>query len=176
MADDKPAADAAVTPAAKPAAKAAAKSESPSVTMKSAMALISDGKYDEAIAAYEKLGPQKSKKVEAWRLNNEGLAYLLSNKNDKAQPLFEQATEADPSNYVAWNNLGTTLESAGDLEKAKDAYQKSVDAAKAGEGNSTKAEGNLAALEARMEKTAPKKDAAKSDKDATAAASDSAKK
>lgn len=169
MADDKPAA--ATTPAAAPKA-AAPKGESPNVTaMKAALALAEAGKYDEAVAAYEKMGVMKSKKMEGWRLNNEGLAYLMAEKNDKAQPLFEKATETDPSNYVAWNNLGTTLENAGDLDKAKDAYQKSIDAAKEANASSAKAEGNLEALQARLDKAAAKKDkaAAKASKAAPAA-------
>lgn len=166
MAEDKPA----TTPAPK---AAASKSDSPNVTaMKAANALADEGKYDEAVAAYEKMGVLKSSKMEAWRLNNEGLAYLKAEKADKAKPLFEKATQADPNNYIAWNNLGTTLEGAGDLEKAKEAYQKSIDAAKEANASSAKAEGNLEALQARLDRAAAKADkaAAKTAAKATPAA------
>jgi tetratricopeptide (TPR) repeat protein len=175
MADEQAAA--ATTPAAAPKA-AAPKGESPNVTaMKAALALAEAGKFDEAIAAYEKMGVMKSKKMEGWRLNNEGLAYLQAEKNDKAQPLFEKATETDPSNYVAWNNLGTTLENAGDLDKAKEAYQKAIDAAKEAGASSAKAEGNLEALQGRLDRAAAKKEkaAAKAAAKATPAASTASK-
>ncbi len=161
-ADDK--APASTTPTAKPAgATKSAKADSPAVSaMKAAIALAEAGKTDEAVAAYEKMGVLKTKKMEAWRLNNEGLAYLTAKepKYDKALPLFEKATETDDSNYVAWNNLGSTYEQNGDLDKAKDAYQKSIDAAKAADGSSAKAQGNLDALQARLDKAQAKKDKA----------------
>lgn len=149
----------AASPAAKPA-----KGDSPTVAaMKAALALDDAGKFDDAIAAFEKMGVLKSKKMEAWRLNNEALTYIHANKADKALPLLEKATETDPDNYVAWNNLGTTYEGAKDLDKAKDAYQKSVDAAKTAGVASPKAQGNLDALQARMDKMGGKKSDASSD-------------
>jgi len=152
-----------VTPVATAAvAPKAAKADSPTVAaMKAANALADAGKTDEAVAAYEKMGVLKSKKMEAWRLNNEGLAYLTSAKPDpaKAVPLFEKATETDKTNYVAWNNLGSAYEATNELEKAKDAYQSSIDAAKEANASSAKAEGNLDALKPRLEKL----DANKSD-------------
>ncbi len=161
-ADDK--APASTTPVAGASAVAKpAKADSPTgAAMKAAIALADAGKTDEAVTAYEKMGELKSKKMEAWRLNNEGLAYLTATepKYDKALPLFEKATETDDSNYVAWNNLGTTYEQTGDLDKAKDAYQKSIDSAKAADASSAKADGNLQALQARLDKAQAKKDKA----------------
>ncbi len=138
------------TAAAKPA-----KHQSPAYTaMVAANDLAAAGKTDEAIAAYEKIGVLKSKNMEAWRLNNEAHAYLTAATPvpDKAVPLLEKATTTDDSNYVAWNNLGSAYELTGDLEKAKDAYQKSIDAAKAANASSAKAEGNLQALQPRLDK------------------------
>ena len=165
-ADDKPAASANATPSAQPAAKAAkpAKQDSPTVAaMKAANALADAGKTDEAIAAYEKMGVLKSKKMEAWRLNNEALVYIQTNKQDKALPLLEKATESDATNYLAWNNLGSADENTDQLDKAKDAYQKAIDTAKDANASSAKAEGNLAALQARLDKKGGKKDADKDD-------------
>jgi tetratricopeptide (TPR) repeat protein len=161
---EKPAAAAAKDPAApaqKPAAKPAmaAKSQAPAgPTMKDANALAAAGKTEEAIAAYEKLGVQKTKKGEAWRLNNEGLAYLQASEPDaqKALPLFEKAVATDASNAVAWNNLGTVYEETKQYDKAKDAYQKSIDAAKAANNSSAKAQNNLQSLQARLDKKAAK--------------------
>ncbi len=152
-----------VTPQATPAATVVAKpakADSPTVAaMKAAIALAEAGKTDEAIAAYEKIGVLKSSKSECWRLNNEGLAYLQAPTPvpDKAVPLLEKAVATDDSNYIAWNNLGSAYEQTGDLDKAKDAYQKSIDAAKAQNVSSAKADGNLQALQARLDKIAAKK-------------------
>jgi tetratricopeptide (TPR) repeat protein len=144
-------------PAAKPA-----KADSPTVAaMKAALALETDGKHDEAIAAYEKMGVLKSKKMECWRLNNEALSYIAQSKNDEAVSLLEGAVAADDSNYLAWNNLGTCYEATDQLDKAKDAYQKSIDTAKAANASSAKAEGNLQDLQARMDKMAAKKNKGK---------------
>lgn len=168
-ADDKaPAAASTTTPVAKAPAAKSAKQDSPTVVaMKAAIALAEAGKTDEAVAAYEKMGVLKSKKMEAWRLNNEALAYITAKepKFDKALPLLEKAVEADETNSIAWNNLGSAYENTGDLEKAKDAYQKSIDAAKAANASSAKAEGNLAALQPRLDKMAAKKGDAKDDSD-----------
>ncbi len=166
---------ASTTPVAQPTvASKPAKADSPTVAaMKAAIALAEAGKTDDAVAAYEKMGVLKSKKMEAWRLNNEGLAYLTAATPaaDKALPLLEKATTTDDSNYVAWNNLGTAYEQTGDLEKAKDAYQKSIDAAKAADASSAKAEGNLQALQPRLDKLEAKSGGAKAD--STPAADDS---
>ena len=104
-----------------------AKPESPNViNMKAANALMDAGKYDEAIAAYEKMGELKSNRMEAWRCNNEGLACLDANKNDQALPLLEKATTTDPSNSVAWNNLGLALWTQGRDREAARAFEESL--------------------------------------------------
>src|SRR5579863_971712 len=159
-ADDK--APASTTPAANAAVAAKpAKHESPAYTaMKAAIALEDAGNTGDAIAAFEKIGVLESKSMEAWRLNDEAHVYLTSNQADKALPLLEKATTTDDSNYVAWNNLGSAYEETNDLDKAKDAYQKSIDAAKAANASSAKAEGNLEALQARLDRAQAKKDKA----------------
>lgn len=134
-----------------------AKPESPNViNMKAANALMDAGKYDEAIAAYEKMGELKSNRMEAWRCNNEGLACLDANKNDQALPLLEKATTTDPSNSVAWNNLGVCYERLNQLDKAKDAYQKSIDAAKEANASSDNAQANLQFVNMKLEQAAAK--------------------
>jgi len=156
------AAPASTTPAAQPtvASKPVAKADnSVKAAMKAAGDLAAAGKTDEAIAAYEKIGVLPSKKGESWRLNCEGLAYLNATepKPDKAAPVFEKAVAADSSNYLAWNNLGTAYEQTDQLDKAKAAYQKSIDAAKEANASSDKAEGNLKDLQAKLDKIAGKK-------------------
>src|SRR5258708_12639721 len=126
--------------------------ESPAATMKAAAALAEAGKTDEAVAAYEKMGVLKSKKKEGWRLNNEGRAYLIASTPapEKAVPLLEKAVATDESNFVAWNNLGTAYEQTGQLAKAKDAYQKTIDQPKPGDSPSSKTEPNPQTTEPRL--------------------------
>ncbi len=156
-AEDK--APAATTPVAKAAVKA---DSSTSGSMKAASALAEEGKTEEAIAAYEKMGVLKSPKAEAWRLNNEGLAYLTAATPapEKALPLLEKSVATDATNYVALNNLGIAYEQTDSLDKAKDAYQKAIDAAKTAGADSAKAQGNLDAVQARLDKIQAKKDKA----------------
>jgi tetratricopeptide (TPR) repeat protein len=124
--------------------------------MKAAIALEDAGNTEEAIAAFEKIGTLKSKSMEAWRLNDEAHVYLITDRASQAVSLLEQATTTNPKNFMAWNNLGTAYEASGDLDKAKDAYQKSIDTAKESGDSSAKAEGNLEALQARLDKAAAK--------------------
>lgn len=156
MADNKPAAS--TTPAMAPAAEKAAKPKSSNPTIAAIQAAIDldeAGNTTAAVAAFEKI-QTKSSNLECWRLTDEANVYLKQNDNAKAIELLEKATTTNDKNYVAWNNLGTAYENTGDLDKAKDAYQKSIDAAKAADASSAKAEGNLEALQARMDKEAAK--------------------
>jgi tetratricopeptide (TPR) repeat protein len=157
-ADDK--APASTTPTAKAAgAPKSAKSDSPTMTaMKAAIALEDAGNTTAAVAAFEKIGVLKSTNMEAWRLNDEAHVYIIAGDFKKAVELLEKATQANDKNFMAWNNLGTTYEQNGDLDKAKDAYQKSIDAAKAADASAAKAQGNLDALQARLDKAQAKAD------------------
>lgn len=148
---DKPAAMAAKPAEAKP-------DHSIRAQMKAAGELAEAGKTEEAIAAYEKIGELPSKKGESWRLNSEGLAYLTAKDPmpDKAIPYLEKAVAADENNAVAWNNLGSAYEQTDQLKKAADAYQKSIDAAKADGGSDEKAQANLDALKPKLDKMASK--------------------
>lgn len=152
--------------AAKPAMETKAQNSAGN-GMKEANALAAAGKTEEAVAAYEKMGVLKTKKGEAWRLNNEGLAYLQANEPQplKAIPFLEKAVATDANNFTAWNNLGTAYEQTGQLDKAKEAYQKSIDAAKMADAGASKAENNLQILQARMDKEAGKDADSDSDED-----------
>ena len=160
---DNTAAPASTTPAAAPAADQSAapapkKWSNPSMqAIQAAIDLDNAGNTTAAIAAFEKIGELKSKNLEAWRLNDEAGTYMKAGDNSAAVSLLEKATEANDKNYTAWNNLGAAYEATNDLDKAKDAYQKSIDAAKAANASSAKAEGNLADLQARLDKKAGKK-------------------
>jgi tetratricopeptide (TPR) repeat protein len=139
------AAPAAAVPAAAP------KKLSIKEAMKAAGDLADAGKTDEAITAYEAIGPLPSKKGESWRQNSEGLAYLeaATPEPDKALPVLEKAVSINADNYFAWNNLGSAYEQTDEPKKAEDAYQKAIDTAKAAGASTDKAEANLKALQAK---------------------------
>src|SRR5665213_972004 len=145
----------AVTPAATPAAKTAkpAAAAKPSIKeqMKAAADLADAGKTDDAIAAYEKIGPLPSKKGESWRQNAEGLAYLEAPtpEPEKAVPMLEKSVAVNADDYYAWNNLGSAYELTDQSKKAEDAYQKAIDAAKAAGASTDKYETNLKLLQAK---------------------------
>jgi len=82
---------------------------------------------------------------------------------------LEKSVAANDQNYVAWNNLGSAYELTDQLDKAKDAYQKSIDAAKAANASSAKAEGNLQALQAKLDKSGDDKPDAAGNSPAAAA-------
>jgi len=174
MADDKPAAS--TTPAAAPASQMAKpKSSNPTIAaIQAAIDLDAAGNTTAAVAAFEKI-TTKTKNLECWRLTDEANVYLKVDDNAKAVSLLEAATEANPKNAISWNNLGTAYENSGDLDKAKDAYQKSIDAAKDAGSDSAKAQGNLDALQARLDKQAAKEAKKNGGKPAAAAATPAAK-
>jgi len=155
--------DATPTSATAPTGGAAAASTSPKesplkTAMKAAGALADAGKTDEAIAAYEQIGVQKSRKAESWRLNSEGLAYLQATPSqpDKAQPLFEKAAATDSANYSAWNNLGSVYEQSNVLDKAKASFMKAIKAAKAAGVSTDKYDANLQLVQSQLDKKAAK--------------------
>jgi len=90
-------------------------------------ALLSHGEAAAAIKAYEALGPQKSHRREAWRLNNWGLALLRLNKPAAAVDRLESAAQADPRNFIARANLAAAYERVGDRVKARDVYIRALD-------------------------------------------------
>jgi Flp pilus assembly protein TadD len=165
-----------VTASTNAAPATAPKKPSIKEAMKAAGDLAQAGKTDEAIAAYEAIGTLPSKKGESWRLNSEGLAYLeaATPEADKAVPVLEKAVATDAGNAVAWNNLGSAYEQTDQPKKAEDAYQKAMDASKAGSNSSDKAEANLKALQAKLGDAKPDSAAASTAADATPADSSTA--
>lgn len=150
-----PAAANSTTPTAATPSVAALAAAPKKLSIKEAMKVAGDladaGKTDEAIAAYEAIGPLPSKKGESWRQNSEGLAYLeaATPEPDKALPVLEKAVSINADNYFAWNNLGSAYEQTDEPKKAEDAYQKAIDTAKAAGASTDKAEANLKALQAK---------------------------
>ncbi len=57
---------------------------------------------------------------------NYGNALIQAGKNDEAMPYIQKAVELFPENFRAWNNLGLLYYKKGDIEKAKNAWNKSI--------------------------------------------------
>ena len=90
--------------------------------------LQSTGKNDEALAALQKSIALKPTSPAYSNLGN--LQFFLG-RYDEAQHSFERAAELAPSDFVAWANLGDARRwSAGSRNRAKDAYDRSVAAAR----------------------------------------------
>ena len=83
------------------------------------------GKYNEAIAAYEeaiKLDPGNSS---AW--NNIGHVLNCQGKNDEAINYFDEAIKRDLNSTSAWNNKGHALFSQGKYDEAVKAYSEAIE-------------------------------------------------
>lgn len=98
------------------------------------------GKYDEAVAAYEKAiplaenatktdpkaDPAKSKAGVAQMLTNEGNAYLKLKQNDKAVAAYTKAAAMDPNPGTAYFNLCATQYNSGNTQGALEACEKAI--------------------------------------------------
>lgn len=114
----------------------------------------------------------ENKKDRAWAMNNVGLCEIRGEKWDDARAALEEATQLDPMNATAWNNLGTVYLHSSDYDKAVDAFGGALKV----NPDSSKAKANLAyaksmaaegsggskpaSSSATTEKTEPKTDAA----------------
>lgn len=103
-------------------------------------AQFSEGKFDEAVATFEKAipiaenatktdpkaDPAKAKAGVAQMLTNEGNAYLKLKKNDKAIEAYTKAASMDPNPSTAYFNICATLYNTGNTEGALAACDKSI--------------------------------------------------
>jgi tetratricopeptide (TPR) repeat protein len=103
-------------------------------------AQLSQGKFDEAVATFEKAiplaenatktdpkaDPAKAKAGVAQMLTNEGNAYLKLKKNDKAVEAYTKAAAMDPNPGTAYFNLCATQYNSGNTEGALAACDKAI--------------------------------------------------
>lgn len=103
-------------------------------------AQVSQGKFDEAVATFEKAipiaenankgdpkaDPAKTKAGVAQMLTTEGNAYLKLKKNDKAIDAYTKAASMDPNPATAYFNLCATQYNAGNTEGALPACDKAI--------------------------------------------------
>ena len=73
--------------------------------------LASDGRYDEALEAYNKAIELDPKDAFAWFYKGFTLRDLK--RNDEALEAYNKSIELDPKDASTWNNKGNTL---GDLK------------------------------------------------------------
>jgi tetratricopeptide (TPR) repeat protein len=103
-------------------------------------AQYSEGKFDEAVATFEKAipiaenatktdpkaDPAKIKAGVAQMLTNEGSAYLKLKKNDKAIEAFTKAASMDPNPGTAYFNICATQYNSGNTQGALVACDKAI--------------------------------------------------
>ena len=103
-------------------------------------AQFGEGKYDEAVATFDKAipvaenatktdpkaDPAKAKAGVAQMLTNEGNAYLKLKKNDKAIEAYTKAASMDPNPATAYFNICATQYNAGNTEGALAACDKAI--------------------------------------------------
>jgi len=103
-------------------------------------AQLSLGKYDDAVATFEKAipaaenatktdpkaDPAKAKAAVAQMLTNEGNAYLKLKKNDKAVEAYTKAAAMDPNPATAYFNLCATQYNSGNTQGALAACDKAI--------------------------------------------------
>jgi len=103
-------------------------------------AQFGEGKYDEAVATFDKAipiaenatktdpkaDPAKAKAGVAQMLTNEGNAYLKLKKNDKAIEAYTKAASMDPNPATAYFNICATQYNAGNTQGALAACDKAI--------------------------------------------------
>lgn len=103
-------------------------------------AQFSEGKFDEAVATYEKAipiaenatktdpkaDPAKAKAGVAQMLTNEGNAYLKLKKNDQAIAAYTKAASMDPNPATAYFNICATQYNSGNTQGALGACDKAI--------------------------------------------------
>ena len=86
---------------------------------------LRQGRYAEAIDAYEKAIELDPRYAKAW--NNKGLALDNLSKLDESIQVFEKAVEINPRYAEAWYNKGAVLDDQGKYDEAIKAYNKAIE-------------------------------------------------
>ena len=84
--------------------------------------LVDQGKYDEAIKAYDKAIEINPQLAEVW--NNKGLALYHQGKYSEAIQAYDRAIEINPQLAEAWYNKGNALKLLGRTTEADAAFAK----------------------------------------------------
>jgi tetratricopeptide (TPR) repeat protein len=89
--------------------------------------LMNDKKYPEAADKFEQALPLAKGKNRLAVLEQIADAYGKANMKDKAIAAYQQAIAAEPTKAGLYNNLGNVYAESGDLDKAKEQFQKAAE-------------------------------------------------
>ncbi|NEP45843.1 MAG: tetratricopeptide repeat protein, partial [Okeania sp. SIO2H7] len=87
--------------------------------------LASDRKYEEEIAAYDKVLEFKPDDDQAWY--SKGIALSDLDRYEEAISAYDKALEFKPDDDQAWYNKGNALKNLGKYEEAISAYDKALE-------------------------------------------------
>ena len=122
---------------AAPASAQAAQTAQPTGTAPTDSSATPSGSTSSTQTIHEKTGPNSSRTIRHTRVVEQGSqppeltqAEDAIQKRDypTAEPLLRQVVDRDPSNYVAWFDLGFLENAVGKVEESIAAYRKSVEA------------------------------------------------
>ncbi len=117
---------------AEEAKKQAAAAEAVKAGFDAGLAAAQAGKYDEAIAAFNKVIEKDPSQPYVWA--NVGDAYGKQKNYPKAIEAFNKAIELKPDDPTLVQNLGNIYAASGDTTKAQEMYTKAASMAPAGGG------------------------------------------
>ncbi len=89
------------------------------------IALYGQGKYDEAIQAFDEAIEINPQNADTW--NNKGTALANLGKYDEAIQAFNEAIALDPKYAYAWYSKGNALVNLGKYDEAIKAYDKAIE-------------------------------------------------
>jgi tetratricopeptide (TPR) repeat protein len=87
--------------------------------------LNNEGKYDEAIQAFDKTLKIDPNNAYAW--NNKGYALISLGRNEEGLQACDKALEINPNNTYAWNNKAWALNNLGKNEESLQAYNRAIE-------------------------------------------------
>ena len=90
-----------------------------------ALVYFSQGKHDEAIAAYKQAITIAPEQIFVW--NNLGNLCMKIMRNDEAMLAFQKALKHNEKDPVAWNGLGAVYYSIGYMDDSITAYRKAIE-------------------------------------------------
>ena len=88
-------------------------------------ALVNLGRYEEAIASYDKALEIKPDQDEGWY--NRGIALVILGRSEEAIASYDKALEIKPDKDEAWYNRGNALDNLGRSEEAIASWDKALE-------------------------------------------------